>query len=453
MTKSELRKYIKGMLREFFPLMIAIGLQMLLSFVVNLVDNFMLGTYNETAMSGAALVNQVQFMLSQVVGGIGGGISVLCSQYWGKGETSPIRKIISVGVKISFAAGIIFFVATKFWPYQVMSLFTSDAAILEAAVEYLDIMSWTYLIFSISATLIYSLQSVQTAFIGSIMSASTIVINGCLNYIFIFGNFGAPELGIRGAAIATITSRIVELIIILTYLFFIDKKIHMKPKNLISLDFSYVKDFFKVALPVMLSGAIWGLTQSVQTAILGHISAETIAANSVATVVFQVFLPFGFACAQSSSVIIGKTVGTGRLDLVKPFSKTLQLIFLAIGLFTGALMFSLKDVIVGLYALSPASHELTIQFLTVLSVSCIGSCYEYPCQCGIVAGGGDTKYAPIIDNIMEWLWVIPSAAISAFVFHWPPVVTFMFLKSDQIIKCIPNAIKTNRYKFIKNWTR
>lgn len=453
MTRTEINKNIRAMLKEFFPLVIAIGLQMLLSFVVNLVDNFMLGTYSETAMSGAALVNQVQFMLSQLVAGIGGGISVLCSQYWGKGETEPIRHVISVGVKISFIAGIIFFIATKFWPYQVISLFTNDAAILEAAVDYLDIMSWTYLIFSISSTLIFSLQSVQTAFIGSIMSASTILINGCLNYIFIYGNLGAPELGIRGAAIATITSRIVELIIILTYIFFIDKKIHMKPKHLLALDFSYIKDFFKVSLPVMLSGALWGITQSVQTAILGHISAETIAANSVATVVFQVFLPFGFACAQATSVIIGKTVGSGRLDLVKPFSKTFQMIFLAIGLVTGALIFILKEVIVGFYVLSPESHNLTIQFLTILSVSCIGSCYEYPCQCGIVAGGGDTKYAPIIDNIMEWCWVIPTSAISAFVFHWPPVVTFMFLKSDQILKCIPNAIKTNRYKFIKNWTR
>ncbi len=184
--------------RTFLPLLLVITLQQLAALTVNLVDNLMLGRYTELALSGATLVNQLQFILQQLCGGIGMGVSVLGSQYWGRKETRPIRRITSVGVKFALTAGLVFCLLTRLFPETVLGLFTGEEAVIAEGMKYLRIMCWTYLIFAVSNTLMYSLQSVETAFIGTVMSCSTIVINFCLNYCLIYGRLGFPELGIRG---------------------------------------------------------------------------------------------------------------------------------------------------------------------------------------------------------------------------------------------------------------
>lgn len=435
--------------RSFFPLLLVVVLQQLAALTVNLADNMMLGTYTELALSGATLVNQIQFTLQQIAAGIGMGIVVLGAQYWGQGRTEPIKKIISIGVKLGLLVGILFFLAAKLFPHQVLGLFTDDETVIAEGMRYLNVICWTYLVFSVSNSLMYSLQSVETAMIGTVMSLSTICINVCLNYCLIYGHFGAPELGIVGAAIATLVSRIVELIIILVYVLLIDKKLKCSLRDLLQFDFTYLSDYIRVATPVLLSGASWGVAQAAQTAVLGHINASVIAANSIATVIFQIFAVVGMSAANVASVTTGKTIGEGSLHKVRAYAKTMQAIFLIIGITFGGLMFLLKDSIVSLYSVSPETKALAIQFITVLSVTTIGSCYEYPVEGGIIAGGGLTQYVAIVDNLFMWLFTIPSAYLSAFVFGFPPVVTFCFLKADQVLKCIPNSIVCNRFRWVR----
>ena len=443
----------KNLFRTFFPLLAVISLQQLAALAVNLADNLMLGAYSEVSLSGATLVNQIQFMVQSFVIGIGTGVTVLGSQYWGRGEVGPIRRITSIGLKFGALVGTAFFLLTLLWPAQVLGLFTGEAAVVAEALKYLKIMCWTYLIFALSNTLMYSLQSVETAFVGTVMSISTLCINMCLNYILIFGHFGAPELGITGAAIATLTSRVVELVIILVYLFFVDRKLCLRPRHLLNWDMEFLGDYIKVSLPVVVTQGLWGVAQAVQTAILGHISAETIAANSIATVVFQLFAVVGMSAASASSVTMGKTVGEGSLHLVRPYARRLQLIFLVLGALSGGLLMLCKEPILSLYAVSPETRRLASQFLTILAVCALGSCYEYPVEAGIVGGGGNTKYAAIVDNSFMWLFTIPMAYCSAFVWNFPPAVTFLLLKADQLLKCIPNAIYCNRFTWVRQLTR
>ncbi len=443
----------KGFYKTFFPLLMVVVLQQLAALTVNMADNIMLGTYTELALSGATLVNQIQFTLQQVAAGIGMGIVVLGSQYWGQGRTEPIKRIIGIGVKLALAIGVLFFLAAKLIPYQLLGLFTNDQEVIQEGVRYLNVICWTYLVFTLSNSLMYSLQSVETAMIGTIMSLSTICINVCLNYCLIYGNFGAPELGVVGAAVATLVSRIAELVIILVYVLFVDKKLKMKVVDLLRFDVSYLSDFVRVSAPIFVSGALWGVAQAAQTAVLGHINATVIAANSIATVIFQIFAVVGMSSANVASVTTGKTIGEGRLHMVRSYAKTMQGIFLLIGVIFGGLMFLLKDAIVGLYAVSEETKAMAVSFLTVLSVTTIGSCYEYPVEGGIIAGGGTTEYTAIMDNLFMWLFTIPCAYLSAFVFQFPPIVTFCFLKADQVLKCLPNAIVCNRFRWVKTLTR
>ena len=439
--------------RTFFPLLLVIVLQQLAALSVNLADNIMLGRYSELALSGASLVNQLQFTLQQIAAGIGMGIVVLAAQYWGQKRTEPIKKIISLGVKCGFFSGVLFFAISQLAPAGVLGLFTRDTEVIAEGVRYLKVICWTYPVFGLSNSLMYALQSVETAMIGTVMSCSTICINVCLNYCLIYGNFGAPELGIVGAAVATLVSRLVELGIILVYILFLDKKLHMKLWELLRWDGTYLQDYLKVSTPIVISGLLWGVAQAAQTAIPGHMSATAIAANSIAIILFEIFAVLGAACANTASVVTGKTIGAGKLDKVKAYSKTMQGIFLLGGLFSGGMLFWCKDWIVNFYTVSPAVKAMAVDFMTVLSVASIGSCYEYPVEGGIIAGGGSTKYAAVVDNLFMWLFTIPSAALSAFVFQFPPVVTFAFLKADQILKCIPNCITCNRYRWVKRLTR
>ncbi len=443
----------KSFYKSFFSLLVLIALQMLAAFTVNLVDNIMLGTYSETALSGATLVNQLQFILQMIASGIGMGIVVLSSQYWGQRRLDPIKKIISIGLKCGFLLGLLFTVATALFPQQILGIFTNDASVITEGVNYLRIMCWTYVIFAVSNSLMHAMQSVETAGIGTIMSVSTIVINLCLNYTLIYGHFGASEMGIRGAAIATLVSRSVELIIILFYILVIDKKLRTKVKELLQFDATYLRDYLRVSMPVVITGALWGVGQAAQTVILGHISATTIAANSIATVIYQIFTVVGFACANVASVTTGKTIGQGNLHLIRSQAKTMQGIFLCIGVLTGLLIFLLRSAIISIYSISDETRDLALQFLIVLSITVIGSCYEYPVESGIIAGGGTTKYPALVDNCFIWLFTLPSAFLSAFVFHWPPIVTFCFLKADQLLKCIPNSIVVNRYRWVKVLTK
>ena len=439
--------------RTFFPLLLVIVLQQLAALAVNLADNIMLGRYSELALSGASLVNQLQFTLQQIAAGIGMGIVVLAAQYWGQKQTEPIKKIISLGIKCGFFSGVLFFAISQLAPAGVLGLFTRDTEVIVEGVRYLKVICWTYPVFGLSNSLMYALQSVETAMIGTVMSCSTICINVCLNYCLIYGNFGAPELGIVGAAVATLVSRLVELGIILVYILFLDKKLHMKLWELLRWDGTYLQDYLKVSTPIVISGLLWGVAQAAQTAIPGHMSATAIAANSIAIILFEIFAVLGAACANTASVVTGKTIGAGKLDKVKAYSKTMQGIFLLGGLFSGGMLFWCKDWIVNFYTVSPAVKAMAVDFMTVLSVASIGSCYEYPVEGGIIAGGGSTKYAAVVDNLFMWLFTIPSAALSAFVFQFPPVVTFVFLKADQILKCIPNCITCNRYRWVKRLTR
>ena len=443
----------KQFYKTFFALMLVIGLQQLAGLMVNLVDNIMLGRYTELALSGATLVNQVQFLLQQIISCVGMGIVVLASQYWGEKRIDPIKRIVSMGTKIGLLIGIIFFAAAQLFPTQILSLLTNDSAVLAEGLSYLKIICWTYLIFAVSKTIMYSLQSVETAMIGTVMEVSTICINICINYCLIYGKFGFPEMGIRGAAIATLISRSVELVIIICYMLFVDKKLHMKLKEFFTWDFYYLKDYVRVATPTVISGLMWGVAQFAQSAVLGHINATTIAANSIAVIIFQVFAVFGMGCANVTSVMTGKSIGEKQFDKIRCNSKTMQGLFVILGVASGALLFAFKDILVSGYNVSADAKTLAISFITILSLTTIGTCYEYPVESGIISGGGTTEYAAIVDNLFMWIFTIPFAAMSAFLWHFPPVVTFMFLKADQFLKCIPNSIMVNRFRWVRLLTR
>lgn len=439
----------KSFYRTLFPLIAVIALQNVITFVVALADNVMLGMYNETALSGAALVNQIQFLLQMVVGGIGEGMIVMTSRFWGAKDISSIKKTTAIGMLLGVVLAAAMWAVVFFMPGEVLSLFTFEQAVVAEGTQYMQIVCFSYAFFAVNTILLASLRSVETVQIGFVVSVISLGVNIFLNYMLIFGNLGAPGLGSRGAAIATLAARIVEMSITCIYAFRIDRKIRMKIRDLLRISKGIFRQYIKVGTPVIVSGAMWGVAMAIQAAILGHMGAAAIAANSIAAAVFEVVTVVAYASASAAAVVIAKTLGEGKKEMIKPYTQTLQVIFLLIGAATGILLFFLKDAVVSLYSITPATKQLALEFMMILSVTVVGTAYQMPALTGIVRGGGDTKFVMINDLIFMWGIVLPVSALAAFVWNWSPVLVFICLKADQILKCFVAVIKVNRYRWIK----
>lgn len=432
-------------------LMTAIIFQNLISYSVNMADNIMLGMYSQNALSGAATVNQIQFMVQQLTLAVGDSIVVIGGQYWGKKKSAEIRLLTfyALAIGIIFAAGV--FIWTFFFPAGVLSIFTKNADYIAEGVKYLKLICYTYPLYIISTILLSSLRSVETVHLALKVSFVSLLVNIGINYLLIFGKLGFPELGIFGAAVGTLVSRILELVIILFYIIFVDKKLKLFCLDRIKYSKSLLFDFLRVLWPSALSNFLWSVATPIQTSVLGHLEDDAIAANSVATTIYQYVKIIAIGEASASAVIIGKTIGENPDDdtIIKDYSRTLQILYIIFGIILGFALFFLRIPFLSLYDLSDNALRIADGMLIVLSFAMVGMSYQMPASVGIVKGGGDVKFIMYMNMISTWGIVMPLTFISAYVLHMPAVFIVAVLNSDQVFKCLPVAIHCNRYKWIK----
>ncbi len=442
--------------RTFFTLTAGLALQNLLTYSINLADNVMIGRYSQDAMSAVAICNQFQFLLQMLVVGVGEGVVVLGAQYWGKGNLKPIRDIIGAGMRFGLGIAFLMFLCALFIPETVLGLISNDPAVIEESVKYIRIVCFTYLIFTATNTLTTSLRSVGIVKIGYVISFSTLCINIILNYCLIYGNLGFPALGIKGAATATLISRTVELLIVIYFLKYKERKLQITLHTLIHIDISYIHDYVKVSLPLLITQATWGLAQILQTAIIGNLdnSSSVIAANSIAVLTFQIISVIGYGAASAGAMLTGKVVGKNDLIQLKKQTITFQVIFLVLGILTGLGIWWVKDFVLSFYpALNAEARSITLQFITVMAITSVGTCYQMAADVGIIRAGGSPSFSMINNAIFMWGIVLPASFLSAYVFGLPAAFVFFCLKSDQILKCPVIFVYVNSYKWIKNVTR
>jgi putative MATE family efflux protein len=380
---------------------------------------------------------------------------VLASQYLGKGDTRNAKMVITITLKIAFGVGLALTAVVSFMPRTILGIFTEDQAVITEGMKYIGVVCFSYVFFCCTNMLLASMRCIQNTRIGFLSSATGFCVNVFLNWVLIFGHFGMPAMGVKGAAIATVIARASEFAVSFCYVRFADKILAFRLADLKLWNKLILADFFKYGFPVILGDIMWGIAGTAQVAILGRLGAEVLAANTIAANLQQMFSVVVYAIAGASGVIIGRTVGSGDIEKVKAYSKPLQKVFVSFGVITGIVIFLVKDAIlaVGFKAISPEAYNYAIQFLTVFSVMIVGTSYQMSVLTGIVRAGGSTSFVLINDLIWVWVVVIPSALLSAFVFHFPPVVTFGCLKCDQWLKCIVAAVKLHKWNWMKKLTR
>ncbi len=453
------REFYKG----FFSVWSVLVLYNVITLGVNLLDNVMVSAYSESAMAGVSAVNQVQFLFQQLMLGAGDAVVVLGSQYWGQKRTQPIKRFFVGALLLGAGLGLLFFTVSAITPAGVVSLFTNDPAIHAAGVEYLEVMKYSFVVFAMTNLLLAALRSVESVRIGFWVSVSTLLVNGGLNYLLIEGRLGFPRMGVTGAAIATLAARVIELVIVLVYLLCLDRKLAWRLRDFFRMDRLLVKDYLKLVRPFLVTSLLFGGAVMLQTVILGHLEetgtgGSTIAANSIASTLYQMLKVAIVGASSAAAVLIGKAIGSGKMEVIKSYAQTLQLMFVGIGVCTSTLLFLLRVPIVSLYAaispdISPETCRMALDFILVLCVTGFGTAYQMPVATGIIRGGGDAKFVLVNDLVSIWGIVIPVSLLAAFVFKWPPVVVIACLNADQVFKCGAAGIKVNRYKWMKKLTR
>ena len=443
----------KAFYAALFPMLLTVAMQNIVAYSVNMADNLMLGIYSQDALSGAAIVNQIFFMVQQFAISVGNALVAIAAQYWGQRRTEPIRTLTGIALKLGIIVCIILIILCQAIPVPILKIFTSVPAILEQGKSYLILISWTFLLFVVTQTLMAALRAVETVKISFYVSLVSLIINVFINYVLIFGRLGMPEMGIKGASIGTLIARIAELIIVIYYLIFKDKKLKLFSKELFAKSPELSRDYRKVYFPIMCATVLWGISVPMQTAILGHLSDNAIAANSVATTFYQYLKVIVIAMSSTSAVMIGTAIGRGDMARIKSDARTLSCLDLAIGIILGIALVVLRNPLLSLYELNPESTVMASNLIAIMGIIMVGMSYQMPVSFGIFQGGGDGKFTMKMNLISTWLIVMPLSFAAAFWWKLPVEWVVVVIQSDQIFKCLPTFIHFRKYTWMKKLTR
>lgn len=443
----------KSFYRSFFVICTTLMLEQAVVLSVNLADNLMLGNYSETALSGVAAVNQVQFVLQSIVGSVSNGMVVLGSQYFGNGEIDKVKRVSSLAMRIMMGIALLLFAAVSLFPQGVMGMFTEDAAIAAEGIRYLNWMRFSYFFFGATTVMLGTMRIGESVKIALIASCVALVVNCSINYLLIAGHFGFPELGVVGAAIGTLAARVLEFFIVLYYLLRREKMIRMRLSDFLHIDRSMVLRYIKVSYPIVIAGFIWGAWNAVQTMVLGHMNDNAIAAQSISSTVFLLLKVTSMGASSAATVITGKLVGGGApMAKIREYCGTMQVLFLSIGTLMAAIMLLLKNPILQIYDISGETYELANAFMIIQAIVLFLVGYQMPNNYGVVRGGGNTRFGLILDISLIVCFEIPASLLAAFALDFSPVAVFAVLNLDQFLKCFPAIFYTNSYKWVRRLT-
>ncbi|MEA4973177.1 MAG: MATE family efflux transporter [Candidatus Metalachnospira sp.] len=451
-------KINKNFYMSIFAIAIPIALQNLISLGTSMMDTVMLGRADGTGilLSASSLANQPFFILQVLTFGVASGSSVLCAQYWGKGDIKSIRDIFSFVLKIAIAIGIIFGIIVLTIPEKVMGLYSNNSEIIMRGAEYLRILGYAYFTFAISNTVISALRSIEVLRVSVISSLVSFFTNVFLNWVLIFGNLGAPRMGIKGAAIATLIARLLEFIIAMVYLLVIDKRLQFKLKDMLIHNKTLAGDVVKNGTPVVINEFMWSVATSVQAAILGHITysaGNPVAANSIAGVIQQLSTVIILGVANAAAVLVGMAIGENNMKKAEERANALKRLSIVMGVIACAFILSVKSAFIGFYDVPAETKVLANEIITVFAFITIFTSINMTLIMGTLRGAGDTKFCMKTEMTCLWLVAIPLAFIAAFVFQLPVPIVFLLMKLDEPSKAIICIIRMRGTKWLNSLTR
>ena len=442
--------------KEFYSKLVGLALpimlQNLMLAAVAASDALMLGSIKQEAMAAVSLASQIQFIQNMILSSIVTAASILGAQYWGKGDKEALKKIFAISFRLSILTDALFWAMCIFSPRLLMLIFTNERELIQSGITYLRIAGWSYLFTGLSQTFLSMLKVTDRAKESALVSSVTVILNILLNAAFIYGLFGLPEMGIKGAATATLIARAVELVWSFSYSL---KKnfVRLPLRNIFSFNRVLSVDFAKCALPLLGACLFWGIGFTSYTAFMGHLGTDSAAANSIAAVIRDLVCCFCNGIANGGGIMVGNELGAGNTDKGKLYGDKLFKISVITGFLSTALMLVLTPLVMAGVKLSPQAHKLLLGMMIIMAVYMIGRTINSVLINGIFAAGGDTMFDMYSLAVVMWGLAVPLAALGTFVFNWPVLLVYACTCIDEVGKIPWVIFHYKKYKWVKDLTR
>ncbi len=430
-------------------LALPIVLQNMITIGVNIMDTIMLGSYGEIQLSGSSLANEFINIFHILCMGMGCGAAVLTAQFWGRKDTKSLKYAITIMMRICLTLAAIFTIASIVAPSFIMGIFTTDPEVIEKGRIYFLWSSPTYLLMGISLTMTLVLRSMRKVMVPLITSIICFFVNIFFNWVFIFGNFGAPEMQIAGAALGTLIARIVETAIIGGYILFIDKDVGFRIKDLFGTTGGLVPTYLKYSIPVLISDGMLALGNSMVSIIMGHIGTEFVAANAIIATIVRLSTVFTQGLGQASSVMTGNSLGRGDKDTAYTQGVTFVTLSFIIGVFAALVILALSPFIINMYNIEQTTKDIAYQLMYAVAIMVIFQSSQSMLTKGVLRGGGDTKFLMVADVLFLWLASVPLGAMCGLVWHASPFLIYIALKIDWAIKTFICLFRLGTKKWIR----
>ena len=416
-----------------FKLAIPIIIQNLLSAAVNSSDVIMLNYVGQSAISAVSLAANYSNILFMVYYGLGTGASLLCAQYFGKKNMQAIHAVEGIALRFSLAISALVALAAFTIPQRMLLLFTSDQELIAIGSSYIRIMGITYLCWGVTEIYLAILRSIGRVTISMALNMLAFGLNILLNAVFIFGLFGAPKLGVTGVAIATASSRLIQLIacVIVSLL---SKDVKLNPIYMFIRSKTLLNDFIHLSLPALGNDLSWSVAFSMYSVILGHLGTEAVAANSLVTVVRNVGSVFCFAIASAGTILLGRVMGQGELEKSKSYASGMLKMTVVAGAVGGVIVLAVTPFVLRFASLNDTAMHYLKYMLLINSYYIMGSAVNTALIAGVFRAGGDTKFGLICDTINMWVYAVPLGFFAAFVVKLPVLWVYFLLCTDEFVK-------------------
>lgn len=426
--------------KEFYRLILKIALpislQNLITFLVGMMDTVMLGKLGEVELSASSLANQLFFIFMISGFGLANGANILIAQYWGKRDIKTIRRIFAIIYKFSLVLGLLFGLTAFFFPEAVMSIYTKDRAVIEQGVSYLRIVAPCYLFYCITSPTLLMLRSVHTVSIALVVNITSLFVNVFFNWVFIFGNLGAPAMGVAGAAVGTLIARFCEVLMVVIYMAFFEGKVRLSLRELLSFDKSLLPDIRANVLPVTANEVLWSTGASAIAVVVGRMGTAYVAANSISSVLNQLVTVVIFGMASAAAVIIGNTIGQGDMQKTRERAGSFMTLAVIMGVIAGTATFFARPLVLSIYNVSDETKAIAMQIMAAMSIVVFFQSIAATSMMGVLRGGGDARFVMIADVIFLWTMAVPLGSLCGLVLRLPVWLTFFALRVDEVLKCI-----------------
>jgi len=439
----------KAFYKKILMIGVPISAQQLITVGVNMMDTLMLGQLNEVALSASSMATQVHNMFTFMGMGMGMGASVMIARYWGAGAKESLRKTLTLMYRSCISIALLYTLIVGLFPMQVISLLTSEPEVIREGVRYLRWALPCFLLHGMSLTTSIVLRNSKLVRIPLYSSIFAFFVNIFFNWVFIFGKLGAPAMGVAGAALGTLISRAFEFCFICGYFFLKDKTVSFFIKDFFKPCGDLLKEFIRVALPVMISDTLLGVGNSMTAMVAGHIGTTYMSANSITVMTQQISQVFSVGMGQAACIITGNTLGEGREKAAKEQGRTFVILGYLIGCLCGLVIFLLAPHIVSAYNVEQATKEMAVQLMSAVSILVVFLLPNSILTKGVLRGGGDTRFLMVADVLFLWIVSVPLGCLAAFVWHMPAPVIFLCLRSDSIIKAIWCLFRLASGKWVK----